>query len=684
MKWGGLSGHPHFCFCGQLPDPLGCCEHRTHTKGTVVQGAILTGEDLSKILSTLILIVVAVGASAALWIGANVLFNQVRSNWIRFNALAGYAVGFLLLLLLQGNRLLKPHGPDSDSITRLGELLWTPILGGFIFSALAVILANNDDKAQRLWIASGSGLVLGGFIGVRIAEQARPELEILPLLLSTIIFGGIGAGIALLRGTNPMRAALIGSALGWLIGGFGMPELGDGSALESALAAAVPGLAIGICIGLSANADMVGRARIDAKSRGWIFLVPALFFVTVSLIAPTLITIWLSLKDQDSVDFVWFENYGSVFTDINSFDVGNWTSIFTSSLFILGALIGLAGLAIGLVLRRRTGDGFAAGGPAFAPLMIAMVMIVFGVLSVLRGTIMNNLWWVFTVTVFSTGLGLAIAVLADRAKLESVAKSIIFMPMAISLVGASIIWRLVYVARDTSKSQTGLMNAVWVELGRWSTGSGIPTVLGTVLVWVLVALGAASIGRSLTSRTYDKIPLRVLATIVLLWIAYRFTFDGIGGFRTNTAGETVPDTIFFVQDQPFNNVWLMVILIWIQTGFAMVIMSAAIKAVPTELIEAAKVDGATESQVFWRVTLPQIRTTIGVVVTTLIVLVMKVYDIVKVVTNGNFGSQVLANDMFEEAFLFSNTGVGAALAAILFFSVLPVMVLNIRRMQREA
>ncbi len=654
------------------------------TKGTVVQGAILTGEDLSKILSTLILIVVAVGASAALWIGANVLFNQVRSNWIRFNALAGYAVGFLLLLLLQGNRLLKPHGPDSDSITRLGELLWTPILGGFIFSALAVILANNDDKTQRLWIASGSGLVLGGFIGIRIAEQARPELEILPLLLSTIIFGGIGAGIALLRGTNPMRAALIGGALGWLIGGFGMPELGDGSALESALAAAVPGLAIGTCIGLSANADVVGRARIDAKSRGWIFLLPALFFVTVALIAPTLITIWLSLKDEDSVDFVWFENYGSVFTDINSFDVGNWTSIFTSSLFILGALIGLAGLAIGLVLRKRTGDGFAAGGPAFAPLMIAMVMIVFGVLSVLRGTIMNNLWWVFTVTVFSTGLGLAIAVLADRAKLESVAKSIIFMPMAISLVGASIIWRLVYVARDTSKSQTGLMNAVWVELGRWSTGSGIPTVLGTVLVWVLVALGAASIGRSLASRDFDKIPLRVLATIVLLWIAYRFTFDGIGGFRTNSAGETVPDTIFFVQDQPFNNVWLMVILIWIQTGFAMVIMSAAIKAVPTELIEAAKVDGATESQVFWRVTLPQIRTTIGVVVTTLIVLVMKVYDIVKVVTNGNFGSQVLANDMFEEAFLFSNTGVGAALAAILFFSVLPVMVLNIRRMQREA
>ena len=654
------------------------------TKGAVVHSAILTGEDLSKILSTLILIVVAVGVSATLWVGANLLFNQVRSSWVRFNALAGYAVGFLGLLVLQGNRLLKPHGPDSDSITRLGELLWTPILGGFIFSALAVILANNNDRTQRLWIASVSGLVLGGLIGLRFAEHARPELEIVPLLLSTVIFGGIGAGFAQLRGKDLKRAALVSGALGWLIGGFGVPELGGGSALEAALAAAVPGLAIGARIGLSGNADAVGRARIDAKSRGWIFLVPALYFLTVALVAPTLITIWLSLKDRDSVDFVWFENYGSVFTDIDSFDVGNWTSIFTSWPVILGALIGGAGLIIGLALRKRTGEGFAAGGPAFAPLLVASVLLVFGVMSVLRGTIMNNVWWVFTVTLFSTGLGLAIAVLADRAKLESTAKSIIFMPMAISLVGAAIIWRFVYVAADIRKSQTGVMNAVWVELGRWSTGSGIPTLIGTLLVWVLVALAAASVARALTARLYEKLPLRVMVTALATWIAYRFTFDGIGGFKTNAKGEIVADTILFVQEPPFNNVWLMVILIWIQTGFAMVILSAAIKAVPTELIEAAKVDGATESQVFWRVTLPQIATTIGVVVTATIVSVMKVYDIVKVVTNGQFGSQVLANDMFQEAFQFSNTGVGAALAAILFFSVLPVMIVNIRRMQKEA
>ncbi len=127
----------------------------------------------------------------------------------------------------------------------------------------------------------------------------------------------------------------------------------------------------------------------------------------------------------------------------------------------------------------------------------------------------------------------------------------------------------------------------------------------------------------------------------------------------------------------------MIVLIWIQTGFAMVILSAAIKAVPEDVIEAASVDGATESQIFWRVTLPQIAPTIGVVVTTIIVLVMKVFDIVKVMTNGNFGTQVLANDMFFQAFQSQNFGRGAALAMLIFFSVMPIMVFNIRQMQKE-
>ncbi len=124
----------------------------------------------------------------------------------------------------------------------------------------------------------------------------------------------------------------------------------------------------------------------------------------------------------------------------------------------------------------------------------------------------------------------------------------------------------------------------------------------------------------------------------------------------------MPETIEFLAETPFNNMWLMVILIWIQTGFAMVIFSSAIKAVPTELTEAAEIDGATESQVFWRVTLPQILPTIGVVVTTLIVLVMKVFDIVKVTTNGQFGTQVIANQMFDAISIQQNFGLGAALA----------------------
>ena len=145
----------------------------------------------------------------------------------------------------------------------------------------------------------------------------------------------------------------------------------------------------------------------------------------------------------------------------------------------------------------------------------------------------------------------------------------------------------------------------------------------------------------------------------------------------------VANPVIFIQTAPWNNFWMMVVLIWIQTGFAMVIFSAAIKAVPEELLEAARIDGATESQSFWRVTIPQILPTIGVVVTTLIVTVLKVFDIPKVMTNGNFDTQVLANEMWERAFTQLNFGLGSAVAVVLFIGVLPVMFINIRRMQRE-
>ncbi|QYG95404.1 sugar ABC transporter permease [Iamia sp. SCSIO 61187] len=228
----------------------------------------------------------------------------------------------------------------------------------------------------------------------------------------------------------------------------------------------------------------------------------------------------------------------------------------------------------------------------------------------LRGVIWNNLFWVVFVTGFATVLGLAIAALADRAAGESVAKSLIFLPMAISFVGASVIWRFVYAFVPARNDQIGLLNGVWVGLG------------GEPQAWI--------------------------------------------------------------QDRPWNSLFLIFILIWIQTGFAMVLLSAAIKGVPHELIEAAEVDGATTGQIFWRVTLPSIRPTVIVVVTTLIVTVLKVYDIVKVMTNGEFGTSVIANEMFQEAFIARDLGVGSTLAVLLFMAVLPLMAANMWRVRREA
>ncbi len=228
---------------------------------------------------------------------------------------------------------------------------------------------------------------------------------------------------------------------------------------------------------------------------------------------------------------------------------------------------------------------------------------------------------------------------------------------------------------------------MWIGIGKLSTGSGLPSLIATTVIFLALILAMAFLAKALVARRWSAAVMPGILTILIGWLFIRFAGiigDGMGGFTINDEGEVVPSTVLFVQESPYNNFWLMIILIWIQVGFSMVILSAAIKAVPSELIEAAKIDGATASQVFWRITLPQIGTTIGVVVTTLVVLVMKVFDIVKVVTNGNFGTQVLANNMYDEAFKFSNRGLGAALAMIIFFSVLPVMYYNIRKMRREA
>ncbi len=680
---------------------------------------------MGKIIETLILVVGAVGISAVLWVGANLLFGLVRDEWQRFTTILGAIVGYIVFFLLEGNRLLTNLGA--------GTILWLPFVGAALGGALGWFLAANPDPERRRLVATGGALATGIIIGALIDDDLWPRFDFVKLIGFTVVLAGAGYALPMLRakltppmwgglaavlviaglivgggidgsiqgavffvviaiilivtgGKTEIDGALAGAALGFLLGGFGGADLGGGSVVESIVGVAVPAGLVGYRIGTTTSPDLRTRASIDAGSRSWIFLTPALTFITATLLIPTIRTLYLSFLDARSEAWVGLDNYTESFTNRTSFDVGDWANIFTSRLVWAGAIILVVALLVGEVHKSRTGRRYELGGPAFGPLMIASTLLVFGVLSVLRGTIMNNLWWVFTVTLFSTALGLAIAVLADGARFESVAKSIIFMPMAVSLVGASVIWRFMYIARDPSKEQTGVINKVWTELGFLSTGSGIPTLIGALLLGLLTLAAFAWCARLLTRGEYLNAPLPAIAAFGLGYVFLRYIGvfgDGIGGFKILDDGTVEANPVLFVQEQPFNSVWLMVILIWIQTGFAMVILSAAIKAVPDELLEAARVDGATESQVFWRVTLPQISTTIGVVVTTIIVLVMKVFDIVKVVTNGNFGTQVLANDMFQQAFQFTNRGRGAALAIILFVSVLPVMYTNIRRMQRE-
>ncbi len=221
----------------------------------------------------------------------------------------------------------------------------------------------------------------------------------------------------------------------------------------------------------------------------------------------------------------------------------------------------------------------------------------------------NNILWLAIVPAACTILGLLIAVLADRVRWESVAKSLIFMPMAISFVGASIIWDFMYYYRS-GEIQIGLLNAIVVALGGQPQG------------WVTL--------------------------------------------------------------QPWNNFFLMVILIWIQTGFAMVLISSALKGVPDETIEAARIDGASEVQIFFRIIIPQITSTLLVVMTTLIILVLKVFDIVLTMTDGQWNTEVLANYMDRLMFRgATDYGRGSMVAVVIMLATLPIMIWNIRRFSRE-
>lgn len=216
----------------------------------------------------------------------------------------------------------------------------------------------------------------------------------------------------------------------------------------------------------------------------------------------------------------------------------------------------------------------------------------------------NNFLWVLVVPASATFLGLLVAQLTDRLRWGNIAKSLIFMPMAISFVGASLIWKFVY----ANNADIGLINAVRDFLG--------------------------------ASEPLDVLQLR-------FW----------------------------------NNFFLMFILVWIQTGFAMVILSAALRGIPEETIEAAIIDGANPFQVFFKIKVPQIMGTIVVVWTTITILVLKVFDIVYTMTGGNFGTEILPSYMMS--YMFRDDGRATAVAFVIMIIVLPVMIWNIRQARAE-
>jgi alpha-glucoside transport system permease protein len=227
-----------------------------------------------------------------------------------------------------------------------------------------------------------------------------------------------------------------------------------------------------------------------------------------------------------------------------------------------------------------------------------------------RTFLINTVMWIIIAPLVSTGIGLMLALLLDRMRRESISKSLIFMPMAISFVGAGIIWGLVYEYRDPAGVQVGLLS----QLAQWAGMTDPPN-------W-------------------------------LLW-------------------------------QPWNNFFLMVIMIWIQVGFAMVVLSAAIKAIPGDVVEAAELDGATGWKLFSKVTIPMVRGTLIVVFTTIMIAVLKIFDIVRTMTNGNFGTQVVANEMYAQAFVQFDVGRGSALAVVLFLAVIPLIIYNVRQLREE-
>lgn len=296
----------------------------------------------------------------------------------------------------------------------------------------------------------------------------------------------------------------------------------------------------------------------------------------------------------------------------------------------------------------------------------------------------NNMLWLIIVPAASTAFGLLAAQLTDRIKWGAIAKSLIFMPMAISFVGASVIFKLIYDTRLVDQNQIGALNALWLQfdggIGSFLVLRLLPGALmifGAALALFLAYTNAQAIREKGASA---NAALRCVLIAVMGCVIYATLGLAYGAF-TNVHPYGEPQTWMTIPG--WNSFLLMAVLIWIQTGFAMVILSAALRGIPEETIEAAIVDGANPFQVFFKIKMPQIAGTIVVVWTTITLVVLKVFDIVFAMTNGQWETQVLANYMFDKLFRASDWGVGSASAMVIMLLVSPILVWNVYNARKE-
>lgn len=305
-------------------------------------------------------------------------------------------------------------------------------------------------------------------------------------------------------------------------------------------------------------------------------------------------------------------------------------------LVVIVLFVAVMGLVLWLVDRpRRARNWLVAGAFAGPALLLVGFGLVYPAIQTARGSLYdksgttfvgldnyarafgegdfqvvlrNTVVWVFLVPLLATLIGLVYAVLVDRTRFEKFAKTLVFLPMAISMVGASVIWKFVYEYRPASGKQIGLLNQVLVMLGL--------------------------------------------------------------------------EPQQFLLNQPVNTFFLIAVMVWIQAGFAMTILSASIKAIPDDIVEAARLDGLGGFGMFRYITVPSIRPALVVVLTTIAMATLKVFDIVRTMTAGNYGTSVIANEFYTQSFKFNDKGMGAALAVILFILVIPLVVYNVRQMRK--